>query len=77
MKMLDLGGDLIFPFDVWLTYHPDAIRTPKVRRLVDWVIESFDAKKFPWFRDEFIHPKELAAHYKGPPLVNLFEGLAE
>ncbi len=77
MVMLDLGEDLIFPFDVWLTYHPDAAQTPKVRRLIDWVIDSFDSRKYPWFRDEFIHPRELAAHYKGPPLVNLFEGLSE
>jgi len=68
--------DLVFPFDVWLAYHPDVVRTPRTRRVIDWVIENFNPKKFPWFRDEFIHPKELPARYEGPPLVNLFEGLS-
>jgi len=72
MVPLDLG--LCFPFDIWLTYHPDAARIPRVRRLIDWTIAAFDPKKFPWFRDEFIHPDDLAKAYRGGPLVNLFEG---
>jgi DNA-binding transcriptional LysR family regulator len=75
-KMIALDLDLIFPFDIWLTYHPDSARVPRVRRIIDWIIEQFDPKVFPWFRDEFIHPRDLPALYHGPPLVNLFEGLA-
>ena len=75
-KMVPLDIDAIFPFDIWLTYHPDAARVPRVRRMLDWIIENFDPKMFPWFRDEFIHPRDLPAQYHGPPLVNLFEGLA-
>ena len=70
-----LDIDAVFPFDIWLTYHPDAARVPRVRRMIDWIIESFDPKVFPWFRDEFIHPRDLPGLYSGPPLVNLFEGL--
>jgi DNA-binding transcriptional LysR family regulator len=72
MVPLDLGA--VFPFDIWLTYHPDAARVPRVRRMIDWIIENFDPKAFPWFRDEFIHPRDLPAQYHGPPLINLFEG---
>jgi DNA-binding transcriptional LysR family regulator len=75
-KMVPLDLDLVFPFDIWLTYHPDAARVPRVRRMIDWIFENFDPKVFPWFRDEFIHPRDLPAQYHGPPLVNLFEGLA-
>jgi DNA-binding transcriptional LysR family regulator len=63
-----------FPFDIWLTYHPDSVRIPRVRRMIDWLIDAFDPKRFPWFRDEFIHPNDLPKEYKGTPLVNLFEG---
>jgi DNA-binding transcriptional LysR family regulator len=73
-KMVPLDIDVIFPFDIWLTYHPDSARVPRVRRMIDWIIENFDPKVFPWFRDEFIHPRDLAAQYHGPPLVNLFDG---
>ena len=69
---VDVG--LTFSFDIWLTYHPDAVRIPRVRRMVDWLIDAFDPRRFPWFRDEFIHPKDLPREYRGAPIVNLFEG---
>jgi DNA-binding transcriptional LysR family regulator len=75
-RIVPVDIDRVFSFDLWLTYHPDAARIPKVRLLIDWVIESFNPKKFPWFRDEFIHPRDLPKLYKGPPLVNLFEALS-
>jgi DNA-binding transcriptional LysR family regulator len=62
-----------FPSDIWIAYHPDAARIPRVRRLLDWVIESFDPQKFPWFRDEYIPPKDLPESV-GEAAVNLFAG---
>ena len=73
-QMVPIDLDLVFSFDVWLAYHADAAQIPRVRRLIDWVKESFDPKEYPWFRDEFIHPRDLPREYRGPPLVNLFEG---
>jgi DNA-binding transcriptional LysR family regulator len=75
-RVVPIDFDLKFSFDVWLTFHPDGNRIPRVRRMIDWVIEAFDPKRFPWFRDEFIHPKDLPNAYQGAPLVNLFEGFA-
>ena len=69
---LDIG--VKFPLDIWLTYHPDAKRIPRVKQLIDWTIQSFDGRKYPWFRDEFVHPNDLQKTYKGEPLVNLFAG---
>jgi DNA-binding transcriptional LysR family regulator len=73
-RFVPIDLDTHFPFDIWLTYHPDAGRIPRVRRMIEWMIDAFDPKKFPWFRDEFIHPNDLMKHYHGEPLVNLFEG---
>jgi DNA-binding transcriptional LysR family regulator len=72
-QMVPVDLDLVFSFDVWLAYHADAAQIPRVRRLLDWVKDSFDPQKYPWFRDEFIHPRDLPREYQGPPLVNLFE----
>jgi DNA-binding transcriptional LysR family regulator len=63
-----------FHFDIWLTYHADGARIPRVRRMIDWLIDAFDPKRFPWFRDEFIHPRDLPKEYRGAPITNLFEG---
>jgi DNA-binding transcriptional LysR family regulator len=76
-----IGGNVV-PIDlaltrkyqIWLTYHPEANKIPRLRRLLDWVIESFRPEKFPWFREKFIHPNDLAQAYKGGPLPNYLEG---
>jgi DNA-binding transcriptional LysR family regulator len=72
--LIPLDIDVKFPLDIWLTYHPDAKRIPRVKQLIDWTIQSFDGRKYPWFRDEFVHPDDLQKSYKGEPLVNLFAG---
>jgi DNA-binding transcriptional LysR family regulator len=69
---LDLG--IHETLDIWLTYHPDSRRIARVSRVIDWVIEAFSPQKFPWFRDEFVHPRDLAKGYRGEPLVNMFAG---
>jgi DNA-binding transcriptional LysR family regulator len=75
MVPIDIAeADFQLSFDIWLTYHPDAGRIPRVRRMIDWVVDAFDPRKFPWFRDEFIHPNDLPNEYGGAPIINLFEG---
>jgi DNA-binding transcriptional LysR family regulator len=69
---LDIG--IQFQFDIWLTYHPDAKRIPRVKRMIEWTIEAFDSRSYPWFRDEFVHPRDLPKEYRGQPLVNMFAG---
>ena len=55
---LNFGGR--HSLDIWLTYHPDARKTPRRALVIDWLKRIFDPKLYPWFRDEFIHPSELA-----------------
>jgi DNA-binding transcriptional LysR family regulator len=71
-----LGANLVpinpgtaYPLDIWLTYHPDAKRIARVQSTIDLIQQAFDPRKFPWFRDEFIHPDRLLQAYKGEPLV--------
>src|SRR5258705_9490088 len=69
---LDLG--VHETVDIWLTYHPDARRIARVSRMIDWAIKAFSPQKYPWFRDEFIHPNELKNIYRGEPLAAMFPG---
>ena len=71
---IDLG--LHFPFPIWLIYRREAAALPRVHRTIDWLVDAFDPKRYPWFSETFIHPKELLEHYHGPPLVNPFECFA-
>src|SRR5882762_3118109 len=70
---LDIG--VKFELDIWLAYHPDAKKITRVKHLIDWTVQSFDGQKFPWFRDKFVHPRDLhKAYNETEPLVNLFAG---
>jgi DNA-binding transcriptional LysR family regulator len=75
-KMIPLDIDLRWSFDIWLSYHPTSGRIPRVRQMIDWLIEAFNPAKYPWFRDELIHPRELKAVYMGAPLTHLFGGFS-
>jgi DNA-binding transcriptional LysR family regulator len=64
--IVGLGSDLIpvdiglrYQVDVWMTCHPDARGLRRVSIFMDWLKTLFDPKRYPWFGDEFIHPREL------------------
>jgi DNA-binding transcriptional LysR family regulator len=73
-KIIPLEVELRRPFDIWLSYHPGCSRIPRVRHMIDWLVEAFNPAKFPWFKDEFIHPSEFKPVYKGESLAHLFGG---
>ena len=75
-KMIPLEIELRRPFDIWLSYHPGTGRIPRVRHMIDWLVEAFNPAKFPWFKDEFVHPSEFKAVYKGESLTHLFGGFS-
>ena len=59
-----------------LSYHPGNGRIPRIRRAISWLVEAFNSVKFPWFRDEFVHPSEFKAVYMGESLTHLFRGFS-
>jgi len=66
--------ELYLGLDIWMTYHVDVARIPRVRHLIDWLQKAFSPKTFPWFRDEFIRPQDLKKHYRGKTLQNPVAG---
>ena len=75
-KIVPLEIPLRQPFDIWLSYHPGSGRIPRVRHMIDWLVEAFNPVKFPWFKDEFVHPSEFRGVYMGEPLTHLFGGFS-
>ena len=67
---LHLGMDTAL--DIWLTYRADAKRVARIRQTIEWITEVFDPRRYPWFRDEFIHPDRFGEIYKGPAPKNAF-----
>ena len=64
--LVPIEWDLGLKVDVWLTYRADAKRIARVRKTIDWLVQAFDPRCYPWFRDEFVHPDRFAELYKGP-----------
>src|ERR1700754_4977585 len=75
-EMVPLEIELRRPFDIWLSYHPGNGRIPRVRHMIDWLVEAFNPAKFPWFKDEFVHPGEFKAVYMGESLTHQFGGFS-
>jgi DNA-binding transcriptional LysR family regulator len=73
---IDIDDACRLSYDIWLAYHPDANKIPRVRKTIDWIITAFDSREFPWFADEFVHPNDLPTQYRGDSLVKMFEGFA-
>lgn len=63
--LVPLDGIEVPPHDIWLAYHPAGKRIPRVRTVLDWVVQAFDTRRAPWFRDEFIHPDRFAELCRG------------
>jgi len=66
--------DLRCSMDIWMTYHPDARSTRRVAMFIDWLRTLFDPKRYAFFGDEFIHPRDLvgiAAPADAQKLFNL------
>lgn len=75
---LPLGADLVpidvgykHHIDIWMTYHPDIRTVRRVAVFIDWLKSLFDAKRYPWFGDDFIHPSELQKPSNSPARVDL------
>ena len=45
--------------EIWMTYHPYIRNSERHMVVVDWLRRLFDARRFPCFREEFVHPLGL------------------
>lgn len=63
-----IGGDLVpvdlgfkMRVDIWLAVHPEVIKTARHRAVVDWLVDCFSVKRFPWFGETAMEPAEIDA----------------
>ncbi len=59
--LIPLNLNLRATYDIWLVYHPDVARIARTRDFIAWLRDSLSPKNFPWFADEFIHPRDFPA----------------
>jgi DNA-binding transcriptional LysR family regulator len=44
---------------LFLRHSPSAVRKRRVQRVKDWLLDVFEPSRQPWYRSEYIHPKEF------------------
>jgi hypothetical protein len=42
-----------------MAHHRDVARSVRIRCVIDWLRELFDPVTKPWYREEFIHPRDF------------------
>jgi DNA-binding transcriptional LysR family regulator len=58
LVMLDLPP--LSPARLWLAHHREAVRPARVRLVKEWLKSIFDPRTRPWYRSEFVHPRDFA-----------------
>lgn len=64
-------------FELWLSYRREARNSKPVQQVVQWLRESFDAARYPWFSDRFVHPDNFGDPQNGSGVVSLFDHLTD
>lgn len=67
---LDLPMQL--KFDLWLSYAQSMRGSQPVRATIDWLKDCFDAQKYPWFADRFVHPNDFAESPNDAQIIPLY-----
>jgi DNA-binding transcriptional LysR family regulator len=58
LVMLD-GIAPLAPMKLWMVHHREAARSARVRAVADWLRAIFDGRARPWYRAEFVHPRDF------------------
>lgn len=76
-RVVPVDMELKLRRDILLVYHPDSKRSKSVQKAVEWIRESFDPIRYPWFAEQFVHPNDLEPRLKDSDVVNLFDDLQD
>lgn len=50
----------VAPMKLWMVHHRDATRSARIRAVADWLRTIFDGRSRPWYRAEFVHPRDFS-----------------
>ncbi len=59
-RLIPLMVPVNFTFELWLSFDRSSANSQPVREAINWAHRCFDSARYPWFAEEFIHPREFA-----------------
>ena len=69
LVMLDMP---VTSLQLWLVRHRDVGKSARIRQVETWLRQIFDPRSQPWYRAEFIHPRDFDGYM--PPARALSNG---
>lgn len=59
--------------DLWLSFNRSSMSSQISRDAIDWIKGCFRQADYPWFGDDFIHPRDIRIGWIGPSGIPLSE----
>jgi DNA-binding transcriptional LysR family regulator len=75
-ELVPLDPPLNLRFELLATYQTSARASPAIRAAMAWLRDCFAPAAQPWFRDEFVHPRDFPVA-GAKPVTSLLDGIAE
>lgn len=72
VEHVDLGFD--FRVEIWLATHPEVTKSARHKNFIEFLTESFDERRFPWFGSKTMTPEEIETEFSREDLKAYFEG---
>ena len=64
LEMLDIG--VIASVTLWMYVRREVEQSARVKRVAEWLKQTFDGRPHPWFRTEFVHPRDFGESLTAP-----------
>ena len=72
VEHIDLGFN--FRVEIWLATHPEVSKSARHREFIDFLTDSFDERKFPWFGADPMSPEDIEKRFSRDDMKAYFEG---
>ncbi|MEK6637684.1 MAG: LysR family transcriptional regulator [Pseudomonadota bacterium] len=56
-RLIPLDVPVTLKFELWLSFDRSGANSIPVREAINWAHRCFDQARYPWFADDFIHPR--------------------
>lgn len=76
-KVRPLDLPIQMKFDLWMSYSRSSRASAPVRAAIDWLRASFDAERYPWFGEKFVHPNAFDDPLGDVHVVTMFDHLVD
>ncbi len=76
-KLIPVNLPVQLRFPMWYFFHSSARKSKPVVDAVRWLRAAFDAARYPWFGEEFVHPDDFVLRNGNSKVVSLFASLVD